>query len=381
MAWVERRIRLLVAITLVAFGAGLTLEATHAFETADRRVGDVLMRWRDKPRVPTEIVTVALDHSVSRTEHARAINRLHQAGAKVIAYDVAFEGRRSRREDERLFRALRRARTIVLGVLAGGRTSAGYTLPRLFRRNVDLDAAGVRVGFAAYPREPDGKIRRVAVTPLELDGSGRLGPPTHVDPHNLPGFAYLVALVASGGQLNGGVPTDNREIIDFRGPPGTFRSIPFGDLVRARAPMGVFRDKIVIVGAARPFSLSDSAVPTGDAMDPVEIDANAVATLLDGAPLRQPTLSTTMLVLLAAAFCPLVIIRAGPWSWGKRWLLVPTTAIAIIGGAWPHFDDLIFWPWTYAATSLAGSALGICVVLIRSRQPILRTSAASPSSR
>jgi CHASE2 domain-containing sensor protein len=190
MARIERRIKLLVSIAVLAFAVGVALHVADAFGPTDRWVSDRLMRWRDEPRVPTEIVTVALDASATRTMHARAITRLHRAGAKVIAYDVAFERSRSRREDERLLRALRRARSVVLGALVGDRNKAGYILPRLFRRPAELDAAGVRVGFAAYPREPDGRIRRVAVTPLGVVRCGRPQTPNRVDAHNMRGVAY-----------------------------------------------------------------------------------------------------------------------------------------------------------------------------------------------
>jgi len=364
VARLERRIALLVVVAVLAFAFGLALNVTSAFGPVDRWVSDTLIRWRNTPRVPSEIVTVALDSSATRIQHARAITRLHHAGARVIAYDVAFEGSRSGREDGPLLRALRQTRVVVLGALAGDRNAQGYTLPRLFGRAGELQATGVHVGFAAYPREPDGKIRRVAVTPLELANSGRPQRPAVVDPHNLPGFAYAVALAARGGRLEGGVPADNDEIIDFRGPPGTFRFIPFADLLGGRVPAAVFRDKVVIVATTRRFGpVGTRAVPTGGIMDTVEIDANAIATLLYGGALREPTPWTFVLILLVAAFGPLAVVRAGPWSWGRRWLLVPTAAVAIIGGAWPHFDDLIFWPWTYAAASLVVSAAGLSVVL------------------
>lgn len=365
-ARVELVIAPLVAVAMLALAIGGGLDLAGVLGPADRWVGDTLTRQRNPPRVPAEIVAVALDGPASRTQFARAINALHRAEARVISIDVAFERRGDPREDDALLRALRRAKPVVLGALVGEVDAAGYTRPRLFRSGPALDAAGVRVGFSAYPVEPDGKVRRVAVVPLDLDESKRPRLPSAVDPHAIAAFPFVVALEAGGGVVAEGVPTNNAVVIDFRGPPGTFRTIPFIDVARGRAPPEVFRDKIVVIAATRRFGAATAKpVPTGDAMDFVEIDANAIATLLYGSALHQPKPWTHLLVLLAAAFLPLAAFRAGPWTWAKRWLLVPTTAIAIVAGAWPRFDGLILWPWTYAALVLTMSTLGTWLVLRR----------------
>lgn len=358
-AQVEHFIRPLVVAAVLALIVGGALDLTQAFGPADRWVGDALTRQRDAPRVPAEIVAVALDGPASREQFARAVNALRRADARVIGIDVAFERAGDRREDDALLRALKRARPVVLGALVGDIDRAGYTRPRLFRSGAALDGAGVRVGFSAYPIEPDGKVRRVAVAPLDLDESRRPYLPSAVDPHAVPSFAYVVALEAGGGVLAEGVPTDNSVVIDFRGPPGTIKTVPFDDVERGRAPAGTFRDKVVVIAATRRFGAAGAKpVPTGDRMDFVEIDANAIATLLYGSALREPKLWTHLLVLLGAAFAPLAAYGSGPWTWAKRWLLVPTTAIAVVAGAWPQFDRLVHWPWTYAAVVLALSALG-----------------------
>jgi CHASE2 domain-containing sensor protein len=312
---------------------------------------------------------VALNRGATRAEHADAITKIHRAGAKVIAYDVVFEKDRPGRQDDRLLRALRRAQPVVLGALVADKNAGDYSIPRLFRSAVDLNAAGVRVGLSAYPRDPDGKIRRVALAPLERDSAGHQAVPSEFDPRDMPGFPYAVALTVGGGTLKEGVAADNQDVIDFRGPPGTFKPIPFKDVLNGRAPVDVFRDRVVIVGTTRLFNPKGAgAVPTGDVMDRVEIDANAITTLLDGAPLREPRLWTRWLVLIAAAFSPLAVVAAGRWTWGNAWLVVPTMSVAIVAGAWPHFDDLIFWPWTYAAIALTVSSLGTWFVVHAARE-------------
>lgn len=366
MQRVERSLAALMLVALLSFGGGLALDASGAIDSLDTRVTDALMNARDDRRVPGDIVTVALDRSATRREHARVIDELHRRRPKLIAYDVAFVAPKTRNDDDRLFRALVRARPLVLASISGDAYKPGYVVPHLFKEGDDFDAAGIGIGVSAYPREPDRKIRRIALAPLELSGRARQDVPDERDPLDMPSFAYVVATALGGGQLSDSVSAHNDEIIDFHGPPGTFKSVRFDDVLKGDLPGYVFRDKLVIVGETHQLNGRSYSVPTGDHMDPVELDANAIATLVSGAPLRRPDRWFYALVLIVGSLLPIAAAAAGPWTPAKLMLLGPSTAIAIVAGAWPNFDEIIFWPLVYAAAAFGVSSVGTWFVLARS---------------
>ena len=76
--------------------------------------------------------------------------------------------------------------------------------------------------------------------------------------------------------------------IDYRGPPGTVRTVSFSDVVAAVRP-GAFRGRIVVVGASAPTLRDVHATPVGggEPMAGAEVQANAIWTALHGVPLRS----------------------------------------------------------------------------------------------
>ena len=76
--------------------------------------------------------------------------------------------------------------------------------------------------------------------------------------------------------------------IDYAGPPETIPTYSFSSVLRGEVDPAAFKDKIVVVGAAAP-SLQDvhSTSVGGGLMPGGEIQANAIATVLDNLPLRS----------------------------------------------------------------------------------------------
>ena len=91
-----------------------------------------------------------------------------------------------------------------------------------------------------------------------------------------------------------GRPVDRKRLggegawIDYSGPPGHVRYVPFSRAVKRTFKPGSFRNRIVVIGAIAP-SLQDrhpTSWPAGEMAGP-EIHANAIDTLLRGAPLHD----------------------------------------------------------------------------------------------
>jgi adenylate cyclase len=289
-------INALVLIGLVLAAYGLDLLDGPELDTIDAR-----FEIRGDRGAPDDVVVVRIDDvsfneldqawPFPRSLHAEAVDRLRQAGARVIAYDIQFTEPTKPREDNALITAVDRAQGVVLATTEVGQ--GGQT--NVFGGDQVLRQTGARAGSSNYVNDSDGVIRR---QPYAVDG--------------LESFAVVAAEDFRGRRLPA---REGFEWIDFSGPPGTVTSVPFSRLLAGRTPPDIFRDKIVVIGATSP-SLQD-VHPTavgGDApMSGPEIQANAIATVLDDFPLRSApgALNVALIVLLGLAG-PAIAVVLGP---------------------------------------------------------------------
>ena len=95
--------------------------------------------------------------------------------------------------------------------------------------------------------------------------------------------------------------------IDYAGPPKTIPTYSYVDVLYGRVNPDRFKDKIVVVGATSPVLQDVKQTPYGgELMSGAEVQANAIATVLDGVPLRSaPGWLNIALILLLAAIGPL----------------------------------------------------------------------------
>src|SRR4051794_27288928 len=228
-----------------------------------------------------------------RRRHAKAIQILQEAGAKVIVYDVQFTEPSNPDDDGQLYDAIYRAGNVVLGtseIAAGGKT-------RILGGDKNVRAARARPASAQYDLDPNGVIRRI---PYETDGL-----------KTMPVVAYERAFGHSPDRS--GFKPDGAWI-DFAGPPRTVPTVSFSRLLAHKFPAHVFRGRIVVVGASAP-SLQDvhpTSTSGADEMSGPEVQASAIATLEDGIPLRSaPDWVDIALIVLMAALAPLAGIRLG----------------------------------------------------------------------
>lgn len=127
------------------------------------------------------------------------------------------------------------------------------------------------------------------------------------------------------------VPTDEamRLLINYYGPPGAFPTCSFADVLHSRCPAHMFRDKIVLIGAAA-TGLGDTFVtPFSEALSGVERHATVITNILRSETLQRRD-TTALLDLGAMVALGLGIGWLGatlPWSWG-------TAATLILGGGY-----------------------------------------------
>ncbi|HEY9553558.1 putative bifunctional diguanylate cyclase/phosphodiesterase [Allosphingosinicella sp.] len=200
-----------------------------------------------------------------RRIHAAAIDRLHRAGARSIAFDVDFSATSRPAEDDRLAAALERARgSVVLPTFRqyAGSNSSHYVdnIPiKSFKENAFLAAVNV------FP-DPDGYIRHM---PLGLDTAGVPRP-------------SLASMVA---ERQAGIGRQFR--IDYAIEPSSIPRHSLVDLVSGNIPDAALAGKRVVIGATAVEMGDRYAVPRHGVIPGVVIQVLAAETLLAGPVPRQ----------------------------------------------------------------------------------------------
>ncbi len=296
----RRRQLLLVVVWLVAAAAAVLAHQTHLLRRLEQQSIDVRfqVRGNQPPAGASQVVLVEADSSTfnylrnhdlparwpfPRRDHARVIDQLRRAGARVIGFDVQFSEESDRRDDNALIRSVGRAGNVVLSTTVVG--PHGST--PILGGNEVLNRLGARVG-------------NTSVIP-DSDGVGR---DTQFSITGLRTFGVVAAEAGTGrpvpASLFGG---PRRPVpIDYAGPPGTFRSVPYWRVLTGRFPAGLFTGKIVIVGVSAEWLQDLHQTPvSGSPMLGPEVLANTTATVLSGIPLREAAASTTILLIILLA--------------------------------------------------------------------------------
>ncbi|MCW2967088.1 MAG: adenylate/guanylate cyclase with Chase sensor, partial [Solirubrobacteraceae bacterium] len=240
---------------------------------------------------------------IPRRLHARMIDLLRRDGAKVIAYDFQFTQQTDAADDNALFRAVARAGNVVLGTTIVGAHGQQTILGKGGTRRAHALAGSTNLPTTS------GSIRRFP----------------H-DDHGLPSFAVAAAQAALGRPVGRSRFPGGSAWIDFAGPPKTVTTVPFVSALRGHVPASAFRGKVVVVGAVDPILQDVHPTAFGEGMPGPEINANAIATVLAGLPLRDPPGWLAFLLIAAAG---LAVPLAGLRLTGLRWLPVPL-ALALL---------------------------------------------------
>ncbi|MDT7042998.1 adenylate/guanylate cyclase domain-containing protein [Candidatus Nitronereus thalassa] len=279
-----------------------------------------------------------------RSVHAEFLNILQQGRPTAIGLNILFiePSALGPEDDVALGEAIRDAGNVILAAAQSVVESGMY-------RKADLNApvASIRKHAAGYgpvnlPTDNDAFIRR-AQTHLMHQGTA------------IKGFDALLYQLAQKAGLSESPFQQTQFIINFRGRPRTFETVPYYRVLNGEIPPAYFYGKIVFVGSTTPL-LHDSYptpfAPTGD-MPGVEIHANILETMLQNDPIEQIPLGVTVFVLLLAG--PLAIRITNRF----RPLFALSLILVLIG---------IYWAVGFAGFSIANVwvdaiPLPLCLVL------------------
>lgn len=303
--------RVLIEWLLVALLAGLLvgwMTLTPVANRADHLIYDVLMQAKAGPADDGVVIIAIDDRSLEhlgqwpwpRDLHARLIDRLTQAGAGPIAYDVLFT--EATPLDDGLAEALKRNGQVYLPVVldAPGLNGAAY---REDAPAPTLADAAAGLGHVNLTIDDDGAVRRL---PLYLQAGPQIWPHLILPLAQTRGVVSAPPAPHNGSDLFAAAP----EALIYRGPPGAFRTLSFADVLSGETPAAFLKNKLVLVGATAPGLGDRYATPataSGDLRPGVEVQAALLQTLIEGG--GPHSLSSGWILILSLT--PLALLIAG----------------------------------------------------------------------
>lgn len=384
---------LAICLSVAAFASFvLTFKPPILYEflgAQERHLQDQFFSWRNllgqpfvRERIPTDnLLLVSVDYESARRLgmplpwprqlYALLAGRLREAGAKVIAFNLLFDG------PSPILSGTKAELSPRLKALAPGDFGAAWSESgagddkalsdqfKLMRNVVLADNVEVSVNlyngrtrfFFRTPYEPfifalGADAGSVGNADLEPDGDAvvRRAMLYFKDFSNLPVFSHSFALrvaekaertrafVEPGNRVflsNKVLPYSFR--INFVGPAGTVRSIPFWQAVdwKRHFATNPFADKIVLIGyqeslaAEQVVSKGLPTLPFHSFLTPiagfprpmsgVELQSNIIANVLSGHILSEPELWEQILIVL---FVALLLARALDRLQGRPWSMV-----------------------------------------------------------
>ncbi len=283
-----------------------------------------------------------------RSVYAAVLEKLMDAGAKVVMFDFVFA---SETEGDEIFaKALEKYQDrVVIGAMFADEEGAVGQTKKLTPPNSRLLLPGSEsiMGLVTIWPDADGVIRRARYrTSIERETVEMSG----IDPRNVNYFkkeiragnipdnlTHITARAAE--KFKGKIftpPPDTKTFINFQGPAGTYRAWPlenmFVDSLWKEKPFKgglAVSNKIVIVGPMAEIFHDSHVTPFGETPGP-EIQAQMLAALLRGEWLTETSTQTNFWLAVGAVTLALLICFGIPQASLKALLLVGATVAFLV---------------------------------------------------
>ncbi len=272
--------RKLIRGFLIGLGIFVLLNTAYSlglFSSWQARLSDSLFVAR--PSNPNIVIISIDDKSIAklgkfpwdRSTYADLLNKIADGNSKPasVGLDVSFLEKGNESEDVSLANALHKLGNVTISAEVD--PDSNVLVP------TETLAKEANIGIANTSADSFGVTR---FAKLQLVSSQN----KHYD-----GFAYAVARTYLGNTSKPITYLDNLPLqtqnvrINYVGGPGSYITYSFSDVIDGEVNPRVFRNKIVLIGATAPDLHDNQLTPTSgsDFMSGVEIQANAVQTLLD----------------------------------------------------------------------------------------------------
>jgi adenylate cyclase len=327
------------------------------FETSERAALNLFFELRGPipPATPVVIVSIGeesfdelnLQWPWPRAVHAKFLDVVTQGKPAAIGFDVVFPEPSSRgpADDKALGAAVERARNVVLAAALTRAKTSSYTKESLNPPIEAIRGQRAAVGFVNFDPDDDAFVRAASLVQPFQD--------RQIESLDL----HLYRLAVQAGIPARPLPSSRKSfLINYRGGPQTFPTIPYYQVLNGEVGPEQFTGKIVLVGATSPIlhDLFPTPFATTGLMPGVEIHANVLETLFQGIPINRIPRSLVFLAFLATTVAatrlthrlrPLpslgvvvglslayVIVSFTVFVWGHLWLDVTAVPLALLAG-------------------------------------------------
>ncbi len=276
-----------LAVVLVLF---LYHRQTDLLERFEEKTYDLRVQALHTPSVGTSpIAIVAIDDRTigelgrfpfSREHYAALLEVTRRAGAKAVLFDAFFPEQQSRSIDEEFAAAIRRSGNVTLA--CGMEFAPDGTVSGITSSIPLLEKGARRIAQINVLPDSDGVIRW---TRLAIPHGGRfypsLGLSGAAELLGADGFQVGPRSVRLGDRV---IPTDSeqRMLIAYSGPPGTYPRYSFVDVLRGRVGEEKLRGKVLYVGATALGIYDMRITPFSNNSPGVEVNATVADNIARG---------------------------------------------------------------------------------------------------
>ncbi|MFZ5773238.1 MAG: CHASE2 domain-containing protein [Thermodesulfobacteriota bacterium] len=224
-----------------------------------------------------------------RSYHARLIDILHQAGARVIGLDIILSTP-DQQEDSQLIATIRKAQNVIIAAYPTLPTRMSFARDILTVENIqgpvkEMAESARGIGHIAVVYDNDSIVRRIPAALRARDKT-------------LLAFGVEIALACGEPQprkIEFGreslqvnsikIPLDSHGnmVVNYKGGTHTFTEIPYHRVLSGEIPADIFKDRIVLIGltaAGLADAWSTPFVYEGK-MSGVELNAHVIYTVLN----------------------------------------------------------------------------------------------------
>ncbi|HEX4859532.1 MAG TPA: CHASE2 domain-containing protein [Usitatibacteraceae bacterium] len=345
-------------VIIVSVLVATVIAATHfqVLWRVDQTLYDSALGLLERP-ASDDIVIVGIDDDSlaqigrwpwPRSVHPYLLDRLARAKPKVVVFDVILSepDRTVPANDEKLADAIKRNGKVVLPVIfrqeADGMIGEARPTPLLL-----AGAAGL--GHISANLDPDGMLRSVFLKSgvgfprhdaFALSALRLAEPEAWPRSRKLPGESVETVVGATRSMAQA-----HRFSIPFVGPPGHFRRIPYVEAIAGELPDSVFSGKYVLVGATASSMTDEFPTPVSGrlrAMPGIEVQANILQALREGATIRHATPAASM---IAGSATLILVMLSFLWVTPRVALVgaVSAAALALVAAALLFRFGLLWW--------------------------------------
>jgi adenylate cyclase len=381
----------------IALIVAVTLSLLHSmnvkfFEILESKTLDLQFALRGPIKPGPETVIATIDEKSiknlgrfpwPRSTWGRVVDRLTEEGAKVIVFDVFFTEPETAASDDLFQRAIMRSGRVVLPVVfdftEAGYRESGFTdqkidflIPSAYMamKNTDTPFAVPKakmclptlLRFSAYAKA----LAHINMNP-DIDGTLRweMLAVEYQDDYYAPiglqaarlyrGVPLEKMALDFAGSVQMGettIPTDafGRMLINYRGPNKTFPMYSISDLLDRNLPAGMFKDKIVLIGATAIGIYDLRVTPYSPNMAGIEKHASVVDNILKGDFLRRAPDLDIPLIFIFTLLLGILIPRLGARSGAAVFIVL----FAVFSGFvyYLFIARGIWFSWIYPASAL-----------------------------